>query len=305
VLAARVLLLPALERPDARADPALFGAALETAAGAAIFTDPVAGRRLAEQAVQVARRLGDDRLLTGALTEACFSCVFAGEPETGLTFGKEAIERARRLGDDVLLAETLAAHLAGAGPALSPQLVGEAIACTERSGDLLTNYYLHNIAGWDALSTGDVPAARSHLEAAARAGQAIGLPDTTTTISLGMVLRAEGDQDGAQSMLKAALRVSRRIGDSADIAGACLILACLAGDAGDWSRAATLHGAAQAVQGRTRVPWNELETRRCQDSLAQTRARFGDKQMDQAYAYGMTLSLDQTLELALSGASSA
>jgi predicted ATPase/DNA-binding XRE family transcriptional regulator len=299
------LLMPALDRPDAASAPALFAAALATASGAAMFTDPVTGRHLAEQAVQVARRLGDERLLIRALTELCFSCVFAGAPEAGLPFGQESVERARQLGDDVLLAQSLAPYLAARGPAASPHLADEAIGCTERSGDLLTNYYLHNLAAWDALSTKDVPAARAHLEAAARAAVAIALPDTTTTISLGMVLRAEHDPDAARSTLEAALRISRRIGDNTDIAGACLFLACLAGDAGDWSRAATLHGAAHAVQDRTRVPWNELETRYRQDSLARARARLGDTQLDQAYTRGMTLSLDQTLELALSRGNSA
>ncbi len=52
------LLVPVLQRPDARADPALFGAALVTAASAAQFIDFPAARQFAEQAVEVARRLG-------------------------------------------------------------------------------------------------------------------------------------------------------------------------------------------------------------------------------------------------------
>ena len=58
------LLVPVLRRPDARADPALFAAALVTAAVVAYFIDVATARQLAEQAVQVARQLGDDRLLS-------------------------------------------------------------------------------------------------------------------------------------------------------------------------------------------------------------------------------------------------
>ena len=58
------LLVPVLRRPDARADPALFGAALLTATRAAFYIDVPLARQLAEQAVEVARRLGEDRLLT-------------------------------------------------------------------------------------------------------------------------------------------------------------------------------------------------------------------------------------------------
>lgn len=80
-------------------------------------------------------------------------------------------------------------------------------------------------------------------------------------MNLGMVLREEGDPDGARSMLEAALRKSRRNGDNRGIASSCLFLACLASDEGDWHRAAMLHGAAQAILDRTSVPWDELETR--------------------------------------------
>jgi hypothetical protein len=54
------LLVPALRRPDARADPSLFAAALVTAAAVARVIDVAAARHLGEQAVQAARDLGDD-----------------------------------------------------------------------------------------------------------------------------------------------------------------------------------------------------------------------------------------------------
>jgi hypothetical protein len=64
------------------------------------------------------------------------------------------------------------------------------------------------------------------------------------------------------------------------MAGDCLGLACLAGDAGDWARAAGLHGAAQALQDRTGIPWDEMDARLRRDSLAQARARLGDEQVE-------------------------
>ena len=121
------------------------------------------------------------------------------------------------------------------------------------------------------------------------------------SVNLGWVLRAEGDPDGARSTFEAALRISRRNGDSWDMAYASLGLACLAGDAGDWDRAAVLHGAAQAFLDRTGNPWQELEARYRQDSLDQARAHLGDEQLERAYAQGMALSLDKALDLALRG----
>ena len=297
------LLVPALQRPEARADPGLFAAALITATVVAKFIDATMARQFAEQAVQVARGLGDDRLLITALAELCSTHFFAGEPDMGLPFGQESVERARPLGDDVLLAASLLLYLQVIGPAAqSGQLFGEAIACTERSGDHLTNSWLHNDAGYVTLAAGDIPAARAHLDASAHAGQQIGFENTTVPENLGLVLRAERDPDGARSAFEASLRISRRNGDNSGMAYAILGLACLAGDAGDWDRAAALHGAAQAFLDRTGTPWQEsapLEARNRRDSLAQVRAHLGDEQLERACAQGMALSLEKALDLAL------
>ena len=67
VAEALALLLPVLDRPDARADPELFGAALVTATLAARYADIAAALRLGEQAVKVARQLNADRLLIESL----------------------------------------------------------------------------------------------------------------------------------------------------------------------------------------------------------------------------------------------
>ena len=293
------LLVPTLRRPDARADPALFGTALVTAAVVAWFIDVATARQLAEQAVQVARQLGDERLLISALGALCGAHFFAGEPETGRPFGQESVERARRLGNDVLLAVSLRGYLLTIDAARSGPLYAEAIACIERSGDHLMSCILHTNAGDHALDAGDLPAARAHLEAAAQAAQQIGFENAYVQATLGDVLRAERDPDGARSVFEAALRIGRRNGDSRVMSAAMLGLACLAGDAGDWDRAAALHGAAQAFLDRTGVQWQELPARNRQESLDQARARLGDEQLERAYAQGRALSLDQALDLAL------
>ena len=293
------LLVPALRRPDADADPALFAAALVTAADVADIVDLSTARQLAEQAVHVARQLGDERLLSRALGSLCGAHFFAGEPETGRLFGQESVERARRLGDDVLLAQSLRRYLHTIDPARSGPLYAEAFACTERSGDHFINSRLHANAAAAAVEAGDLPAVRAHLEAAAQAAQPIGYEDALVPAMLGMVLRAESDLGGARSALEAALRIGRRNGDNWNMAFASLYLACLAADAGEWDRAAALHGVAQAFQDRTGHPWQELEAGNRRDSLDQAREHLGDEQLERAYAQGMALSLEKALDLAL------
>ena len=296
------LLGPALQRPGAGADPALFAAALVTASLTACCIDVAGARQLAEQAVGLARQLGEQRLLSRALAALCAAHFFAGEPETGRPFGQESVEHARRLGDDVLLGGSLLRYLLTIDtidPARALPLYAEAFACTERSGDQLVNHILRNNAGYCALVAGDIPTARAHLEAAAQGGQQIGYQDPVVMVNLGGVLRAEGDPDGARSMVEAALRVNRRSGDNWAMASDILGLACLAGDAGDWDRAAALHGAAQALLDRTGVAWSEGDARDRQDSLGQARAHLGDEQLERAYAQGKALSLERALQLAL------
>ena len=83
---------------------------------------------------------------------------------------------------------------------------------------------------------------------------------------LGLVLRAE-ETSTAPVHVRGRLRISRRNGLNVGMAGAIAGLACLAGDAGDWDRAAALHGVAQAFQDRTGNPWQEPDARYRRDSL--------------------------------------
>ena len=298
---AAALLLPLLDRPEARANPELFATALVTAATVVSRVDVPSARRLGEHAVGLARQLDASRLLIDALATLSFLCYLAGEPERGLPFGREAVQRARELGDDVLLGLSLTDYLlcdAVIDPAHAWPLYTEAIACTQRSGDLLFANFVNNHAGVHALRAGDIPTARAYLQQAAQAMQAIGGEILDLSINMGWVLRQDNDPGGARSSFAAALRISRRNGDRSGVAYASLGLACLDADAGDWHQAAVLHGIAQSSLDPTRQPWEELEARYRQDSLDQVRAHLGQEQFERAYAGGMALNSNEALDMA-------
>jgi tetratricopeptide (TPR) repeat protein len=209
--------------------------------------------------------------------------------------------RWRRLGDDVLLGESLVSYLwcdALLDPAHAAPLFTEAIACTQRSGDHLYASYVNNLAGVHALRAGDLPAARAYLRQAAQSIRIIGDEDGRVSVNMGWVLRQDNDPRSARSSFEEALRVSRRNGDRYGIAYSSLGLACVATDAGDWNRAAVLHGIAQAFLDPTGQPWEELEARYGQDSLGQVRAQLGQEQFERARATGLALSLDEALDVA-------
>jgi predicted ATPase len=298
---ALALLMPALHRPGARSDPELLGAALVTAALTARGVDIAAARRFAEQAVGLARQLDADRLLIKSLAGLSSVYYHTGEPERGLAVGSEAVERARQLGDDVLLGESLTAYLVCedlVDSAHARSLFSEAIACTQRYGDHFFANVLTNYAGVHALREGDIPAARAYLQQAAQAAREIGDDGLSVSINMGWALRQDNDPDGARSSFQATLRMARRHWNRPGIAYAILGLACLAADAGDWQRAGMLHGVAEASLEPTGQPWQELVVPYRRDSLDQGRAHLGQEQFDQAYAKGMTLSFDETLDLA-------
>ena len=298
---ARALLMPVLERPEALRDPELFGQALVITATSTRLVDIAAARRLGERAVELARQLGAGQLLIESLAVLCSACYFAGEPERGIPLGHEAVERARSLDDDILLAESMSGYLLCidlVDPAHAEPLFAEAIACTRRSGDQLFAGILHNNAGVHALRAGNIPAARAHLEEAARVMRSVGDRAHHMSANLGWALREDGDPDGARSSFATSLRISRRNGEGSGLAYATLGLACLAADRGEWSRAGLLHGAAQAFLDQTGEIWQQPEARYRRESLDQIRAHLGDEQVEEACARGLALSLDDALALA-------
>jgi tetratricopeptide (TPR) repeat protein len=294
--------MPVLDRPEARADPQLLAAALVTAAHLAIgFEDIAIAWRLAEQAVTLARQLGAGRLLIeslGALSRVAYQ---AGDSGRGIPSAEEAVKLARQRGDDVLLGESLTTYLLwedSAGFPDAKSLFAEAIACTTRSGDHLYAGHVNNIATIHALRTGDIAAARTYVHEAERAMRAIGYESSPMLVNLGSVLRQDNDPDGARSSFESALRASRRNGIPHATAYAILGLACLAADAGDWGRAAVLHGIAQAFLDSTGQPWEALEAGYREDSLAHVKANLGQERFDRAYAEGKVLSSDAAIDLA-------
>jgi predicted ATPase len=296
------VLVPVLERPEARADPSLRSAALASAAMIARGVDMELALRLGEEAMQIADQLGEDRLLTEAGLVLCAVLYFAGLPERGLAYGQAAVERARRCGDDGLLGPSLIFLLMCTDqvrPDRTEALTAEAIACVERSGDQGLAGALYNNAGVSSLRKGDLSSARRFLQRAEEAHRAVGRHNPTAMTNLGWVLRLEGDEAGAADAFRRALRESHRVGDRPDTPYAALGLACHACDTGDWRRAAVLHGFADAFLGSSGEPWQDPEDVFRQQSLDEVRAHLGDTDFGAEYGRGTRLDLRSAVDLAL------
>jgi hypothetical protein len=296
------LLGPILARPEARSDLSLFVAAATTIADStrgAVLSEQL---RLIAEVIELGRQVGDPRLLVDALSTCCGLYFFAGEPEHGLAAGAEAVEVARLCGDDVLLGSSIMSYLLclePVDPDAAAPLYAEGIACTQRSGDRLMAYLLHNNASVHALRAGDFAAARAHLQQAAEAGAEIGEENHVVPVNMGWVLRYEHDPDGARGMFASGLRMSRRTGDSVGVAYSSLGLAIIAGDLGDWYRAAELHGFAHGSLERLRGRWQSPEGQYRQESIDVVREHLGAARFDETYARGTVLTLEDAMDLAL------
>ena len=296
------VLAPVFERPEARADPSLGSAALASTAMIARGVDLELALRLAEEAMEIADQLGEDRLLIEAGHVLCCILYFAGMPERGSAYGEAAVERARRAGHDGLLGPSLFFLLMcidRVQPERTEALTAEAIACLERSGDQSLAGSLYNNAGVFSLRKGDLPSARGFLQRAEEANRAVGHRNPTPMINLGWVLRLEGDEAGAADAFRRALRESHRVGNRPDIPYATLGLACHAGDTGDWPRGAVLHGFADAFLGSSGEPWQDPEEAFRQRSLDEVRAHLGDADFEAEYGRGTRLDLRSAIDLAL------
>jgi predicted ATPase/class 3 adenylate cyclase len=295
------LILPVLDRPDADADPALFCTALIGGEVVCRNTSLDAATRLGEKAVELARHVGDQRVLVVSLAELASTYWLADEPGRGHPLGQESVDLARRLGDDDLLAKSLLAYLPTldhADQAESDRLYIEAIACAERSGDLLASSTLHNNAGITALEAENIAAAYTHLQKAERITRATGQPEPVIISNMGWVLRGQRDQPGARLKFSEGLQLARRAGDRIVMSMAVLGLACVAGDAGDLEQTANLLGTAQAIRDTTRVAFGVFALRRREACIGQARGGLGDHEFELAYARGKSLSVQDIIGLA-------
>ena len=116
-----------------------------------------------------------------------------------------------------------------------------------------------------------------------------------------MLLREEGDLDGARSMFEDALRLSRRSGDHFGLARSSLGLACLAADRADWPRAAELQGVVETFVGEMGQPWLFYYGPLRQSSIDHLRARLGDGEFQRLFLKGRELGFDEAIDLALGG----
>jgi len=225
--------------------------------------------------------------------------------------GEEALELARSIGDPRLVREALSAlgH-ATPSPEARRALYLEALACHRQLGDSYSACGDFLMLANLAMDDRDLDSARSHFEEAIAAAEEGGFSQALIGglwNNLGLVLLYQEEFEEAALLSRKALIASRRRGRrTREGAFELYILACCATRTGNYREAAQLTGAHDAIDAEiiAAVPvgaywWSPFELEVRNDNRARLREALGEIEFAQAYAIGARLNFEEAIDLAL------
>jgi len=302
----------ALRQPGVGLSPLLVDALVTTSRLTSLFLRRVQGelvvsRQLAEQALALARELGDIRLEARALSQLAGASFFQRDLAAVRRLASEGAEVASRLGDMQILGELLASFaLAAPTPEDMRRIRLEVLACCRRSGDdMLAASELHQIYGLD-LHAGLIENAAAYLHQAISLAEQLGgeLSLYFMRTDLGILLLIQGKPEEAAPVVRRCLLVARRIGVRIDASEVIFGAACCDAYEGEYDKAARLHGAADtdlatAVELGS-INWSKAEQDLREREQRRLRALMGSGAYEAAYGAGTRLTPAQAVELALS-----
>jgi len=265
-----------------------------------------AGRTRLEQAVTVARPVGDGSLLCLTLRHLA---LYSADPDTSPSLLEEAAAVARAAGDQRELALALGylgtVREQQGDQAAAEGLYSEAIVAGRASGDVVAlSDALLRKGGLD-IPRGQFDLAQSLLEEALELSQALGYRNYTTLINrqLAQLALARGDLSEASARVRSSLEMARASSNGADGLRPLQLAARLAVASGDHLRAVRLYAAVAGWLDRHAVQTDTLWARWALpgDDEARTAAQaaLGESAFAMAWDEGRLLSLDDALDDAL------
>ena len=263
---------------------------------------------MAEEAITIARGLGDDFVACDALCALCWHTFLAGDLPGALARIDEAVALARSAGNPHLLTTALGHRAAFKGEAGDLDAAAadqqEVLALARATGD---NYVLVvtlvNL-GIDQLAAGEVQAGIAYLRDALRAAEANGYQHLAAGVAanLGFAHLMDADAASARPQLVSVLDAARATGEEGFVHVAVLGLALAVGADGDPAVAATLHGAADQQYEQTGQAFDTVDLRLRASHHARLVKALGDAEFDAARQRGRSLSRAEAVALALSTA---
>jgi predicted ATPase/class 3 adenylate cyclase len=267
--------------------------------------ESAAGWQYAQRALDMARAIGDRHVEAEALA-LLVGATRRHDLDAARQMADEAVAIARELGDVQLLGELLDVTAIGATEEQQRSIYLEALSSARRAGDdLVASNEEHKLYGVD-LHAGRIEDAVPHAEeAVALIERGVGgdyiLAMMRTDLSLALLIT--GQPARAETLVRQSLLLVRRLGFDADASELLVGAACCATWRGDYDRAARLHGAAdadiRAALAAGSINWSEAERELQEKDQAKLREVLGEQPYDEAYRAGARLAPNQAVELAL------
>jgi predicted ATPase len=299
---AGALLSAATERTELRA-AALYGAGYMTFLQGA--TEEACN--MLEESVAIARETGNELTLAHALFIYGAARAFGGDPVAGRSLGQEGIELFRRLGavgkpglNLALLANGVVTFVLGDYGA-AHDILDDARQLATSLGDSYTlaqaSTYLADLARIDW----DYERAGSLYEESLAAFRAVGGRSDIPALlhNLGYVAIAGREYRRAWELFHESLVLQQEIGNQQGVSECLSGFAALAGAQGDPARAACLFGAAEALRSAIGAYMWPAERIECERNLRSARAGLDDASWQASWQEGERLSPEQAVAYAL------
>jgi ATP/maltotriose-dependent transcriptional regulator MalT len=255
-----------------------------------------------QEALAIARAVGDDYLVADLLQEQASVLVRQGQPGAALSLIESGLGLAGHLEEPHLAGRLLAVRSyirdAQGSPAAGARDTAEAVRLFRQAGDRLQVGTMLGNLGYCELSAGDLDAARGHLAESLDIARALNARSNMVygTFNLGLAEYLGGAPDMAGAMFAESLDLARRAGMRSSIAYALIGLAMAGRGGADPGWSARLHGAADQALADLGHALEPLEARLAGRDRERLRAAMGPGAFDAEYAAGRILDPAQVLD---------
>jgi tetratricopeptide (TPR) repeat protein len=254
---------------------------------------------------QVMRAPGGEEGLRGrALFDAGYLAFWQGHDQRSSALHDRALELGRRIGDPTIIALALTglARVAlRADVAEARRLCREALVVTEGTEDRVGRSHATHVLAVAAQMAGDLVEARGfmmeRLELAREAGNVATVSSEAGNLS--MVERQLGNLDRAEALAREALEIDHRRGDGLAMPWKVNGLAAVAVDRGDFERAATLIGVADAMMEDAGGAWPPDERVHYERTVDVATDAMGADAFERARAEGRAMAVSDAMDVAL------
>jgi len=251
---------------------------------------------------------GDDRLRGNAFINAGFMPFWLGDDDRAAELFRRGLDMGRRLEDAPMISQALGGLARVALRSDVPEgrrLAREALDVSDAAGEEAGRSNALHLLGVGAQIAGDLPEARDWMTQRLALVRAQGNQFLVASEAgnLSMVERQLGNLDAAESLAREGLEISEAIGDRFMTPFAFSGLAAIATERGEFERAATLVGAAEALMEAQHMAWPPDERPHYERPLAELPESMGSAEFERARVAGYSMATATAVDFAFGGRS--